>query len=262
MESSIESAPSMNNNSISVITINYNNKAGLEKTIESVVRQSNENFEYIIVDGNSSDGSIDVIEKNQSRISRSIIEKDSGIYDAMNKGIKASTGKYLLFMNSGDWFTSDSTLEEFASFIDEEIDIIYGDLLFIDTPNQTRRSNYPATLSFDYFTRRTLPHQATLIKRSVFETTGLYDTSYKIVSDWGLFCLAICKYQKSYKKVPLLVANFPTDGIGSRSAEERIRERKAFLDTHFKLFVEDYKKLNDLRSSLGVRILNKLFRFH
>ena len=251
----------MNSNSISVITINYNNKAGLEKTIESVAQQNHENFEYIVVDGQSSDGSIDVIKENQSSISRSIVEKDSGIYDAMNKGIRASTGKYLLFMNSGDWFTSSSTLKEFSSFIDEETDIIYGDLVFIDTSNKTSHSNYPVELSFDYFTRRTLPHQATLIKRSVFDTAGLYDTSYKIVSDWGLFCLAICKYQKSYKKVPLLVANFPTDGIGSRSVQERVRERERFLDTHFKLFVEDYKKFNDLRGSPGVRILNRLFGF-
>jgi hypothetical protein len=154
-------------------------------------------------------------------------------------------------------------LKEFASHTTDQTDIIYGDLNFLDIDNNSSKiSNYPSNLSFEYFTRRTLPHQATLIKRSLFEEIGLYDTSYKIVSDWGFFCLAICKYQKSYKKVPLVIANFPTDGIGSKQINARLDERKRFLNQHFKLFVDDYHEYSSLKNALPIRIVNKLFKYY
>ncbi|MDD2728585.1 glycosyltransferase family 2 protein [Malikia sp.] len=253
--------PNSISHKISVITINLNNKNGLEKTIQSITKQTYDYFEYIVVDGLSTDGSLDVIEDHKHKITKKIIEKDSGIYDAMNKGIRMATGEYLLFINSGDWLVSEDTLALLVSYTNDDTDIIYGNLSFHDPSNGSETiGSYPEKLTFKYFTHRSLPHQATLIKSILFEEVGLYDTSYKIVSDWGFFCLAICKHQKSYKKIPLTVSNFPLDGIGSTQVNLRSQERKDFLEKHFKLFIDDYATHKNLLLSPPVRIINKIFK--
>lgn len=251
----------MNTPKITVITINLNNKDGLKKTLKSISYQTYINFEYIVVDGNSNDGSLKVIEHNNSTIDKCIVEKDSGIYDAMNKGISASTGDYLLFINSGDWLVSHNTLEQLSKYALDNTDIIYGDIILHDAETQsTKTTNYPEELSFQYFRYRTLPHQATLIKRELFNEIGLYDTNMKIISDWAFFCLAICKYQKKYKKIPLLVCNFPTDGIGSTQIETRRREREYFLQDNFKLFNDDYRRFDNIRGNFFVKIINRFLK--
>ena len=134
---------------ISVITINYNNKEGLEKTIESVVNQSLQDFEYIVIDGNSTDGSQEILEKYTAKISHAVSEPDTGIYNAMNKGIKAATGEYILFLNSGDEFYATQSLEKAAEHLTGE-DIIYGNLDVHGESNSFIKE-YNAPLSFHYF---------------------------------------------------------------------------------------------------------------
>ena len=249
------------NYKISIITINLNNKDGLEKTMQSIAAQTYNDFEYIVIDGASTDGSLDAIENFKEKITKIVIEKDSGIYDAMNKGIRMATGEYLLFLNSGDWLASKNTMELLASYTGDNTDIIYGNISLYDpSDGSASDGNYPEKLTFKYFTHRSLPHQATLIKSSIFKEVGLYDTSYKIVSDWGFFCLAICKYQKSYKKIPLTVSNFSIDGIGSTQAKLRSQERKDFLNKHFKLFIDDYDTHKKLLLFPPIRIINKIFK--
>ena len=120
---------------ISIITVNYNDKDGLEKTIKSVLNQENTVFEYLVIDGNSADGSKDVIEKYKDKIDYWVSEPDSGIYNAMNKGILAATGDYLLFLNSGDWLYENDSIANVDKLILESKDIYFGNAICFFTNN-------------------------------------------------------------------------------------------------------------------------------
>ena len=165
-------------NKISVITINYNDKVGLKKTIDSVVNQSFKDFEFIVIDGASTDGSVSVIEENKNQIAYWVSEPDSGVYNAMNKGIKAATGDFVIFMNSGDCFYSNSVLEEVSSELTTDFDIYYGDNYKV-SPNSKRFKTYPDKLQFSFFYSSCINHQSTFIRRSLFEDHFYYNENYK-----------------------------------------------------------------------------------
>lgn len=158
---------------LSVITINYNNAEGLAKTMDSVFRQRFSDFEYIVIDGGSTDGSKDLIVNNQDKIAYWCSEKDSGIYNAMNKGIREASGEYLLFLNSGDFLHDFAVLEDIHPFLSGE-DIVYGDLLFVHGDGKEDLFVYPDVLSFEYFLERSLGHPAAFIKRALFGGVPLY----------------------------------------------------------------------------------------
>ncbi len=234
---------------IGVITINYNEKRGLEKTISSVSDQTFQNFEYIVIDGASTDSSVDVIAKHKSKINFSLSEKDSGIYNAMNKGIKAATAEYLIFMNSGDIFLDNATLAKAAELLDGT-DIIYGDIIWDDQiKNKHRREFFPSDLTFRFFVETSLPHQATFIKRSLFEKFGLYDESLKIVADWEFFLLSIIKNGASYKHIDLPICLYDQNGVSSNPANRQkvLAEKNRVLDEHFPLFYKDYDSIAQLQ---------------
>lgn len=177
---------------ISIITVNFNNAKGLERTINSVREQTYKEIEFIVIDGFSTDESKNIILKNQDIISYWISEKDNGIYDAMNKGIKVCSGDYVLFLNSGDFLTNRKIIRNI--FIRKYTeDLIVGRQLFINTKGKVGRSpklNYK-DFNITYFLSSTLPHQATFIKSSLFWKIGLYDTTYKVSADWVFWIKAI-----------------------------------------------------------------------
>ena len=154
----------------SVITVNLNNKDGLKTTIESVINQTvfNKNIEYIIIDGGSTDGSVDVIEKYKDKLHYYVSEKDNGIYEAMNKGVSHATGEYCLFLNSGDKFCENNVIEQALPHL--EGDFIYGNLML----NGKQKKMYPDSISVDYFSYESLPHPSSFIK-----TQLLRDNPYK-----------------------------------------------------------------------------------
>ena len=129
-----------NNAKISIVTINYNNPSGLKKTIESVVNQTWKNFEYIIIDGGSTNGDVDIIKSFDNQIDYWVSEPDKGIYNAMNKGIKKATGDFIIFINSGDNFTNSSVLEEVQSKLTSDFDIYYGDYYRIKSNSKRRKT--------------------------------------------------------------------------------------------------------------------------
>ena len=225
--------------SISVITINYNNSSGLRHTIESVRSQSHTPLEYIIIDGGSTDGSIQAIKENSDFIGWWVSQRDNGVYHAMNKGIAKAAGQYILFLNSGDYFNNHDSL---STLLNEEPaeDIIYGDLL-MRQDQHTWRKTHPDTLSFEYFLKDSLPHPASLIKRSLFETLGPYSEHYKIVSDWEFFMNAICKHSASYRHVPQPIVVFNEDGISSNSANDNLinAEKQQILSKQYSAFLSD-----------------------
>jgi glycosyltransferase involved in cell wall biosynthesis len=245
---------------ISVITINYNNKEGLAETIKSVISQSYREIEYIVIDGGSNDGSVDVIKQYAGHISFWASEKDHGIYHAMNKGIQKATGEYLLFLNSGDYLSKEDSLHKIATSSNGEA-IIYGDLI-VKTSDSSWIKTLPSTLSFDFFLKDCLPHSATLIKKALFDQAGLYNEQNKIVSDWEFFMNVICKFNADYKHIGEPISVFMEDGISSHPKNEQlILQEKEKVLQQYVAFLPDYKLLNELKSELNLIKLSRLHRF-
>ncbi|MES2567370.1 MAG: glycosyltransferase family 2 protein [Bacteroidota bacterium] len=257
---------------ISIVTINYNNRLGLKRTIESVLTQSWKDFEYIIIDGKSNDGSEEIIRQHEKEIAYWVSEKDSGIYHAMNKGIKRASGEYLLFLNSGDEFFSSTVLEDQNERINSE-DLIYFDILVKDNDKEFVKT-YPEKLSINYLFRDTLPHPATFIKRTLFEKIGLYDESLVIVSDWKFFISAVLKFNCTSKYVHSVLSVFYLDGISSNVENKALikAEKTAIFENEFSLIKEEADlsiqrrnqldelkgKVNAFKKTYGYRILKKL----
>lgn len=246
---------------LSIITINYNNALGLQKTIESVVNQSFTDFEFVVVDGGSSDESVEVIKKYESKITKWISEKDNGIYNALNKGIQLATGEYLLFLNSGDILYNNEVLKNNFNHLDGTA-IISFDIQVkgqgIDQINQ-----HPDEIQFSFLFDETLAHQSTVIQKKLFDQIGLYDESLKIVSDWKFFIEAITYHQASYKAVHDVLAVYFLDGISSSSEGSFLRkkERDEVLKNEFKLFYSDYmksKEMNQIFELNRYKMLTKL----
>ena len=237
---------------VSIITINFNNLEGLQRTVESVVNQTWQEFEYIVIDGGSTDGSKEYLECQKDRIDYWVSEKDSGIYNAMNKGIAIATGEYLLFLNSGDNLINDFVLEKNNHYLSIK-DIIYFGLQFKDEV-RSLDCFYPKKLSFSFFIHDTLPHPATFIRKSIFEkVSGLYDENLKIVSDWKFFIESICRYNVSYMGVDVILSTFYEDGISSdcRNKDLIEFERVQVLKNNFGSYYSDIKELKGLREVMA-----------
>lgn len=236
---------------LSIITINLNNLEGLKKTMRSVFGQTWQQFEYIVIDGGSTDGSKAYIESNGNQIEYWVSEKDSGIYNAMNKGIQAATGKYLLFLNSGDFFINEEVLMESFNFLNS-YELIYFNIQVSEGANTFIKS-YPKELYFSYFVHESLPHPATFIKSTLFKKIGLYDESLKIVADWKFFILSVCKFNASYLQVDMTLSTFSLDGLSSYPESREIikHEKKEILESDFSLFMKDLNRLNQLESLIS-----------
>lgn len=227
---------------ISIITINYNDQEGLKKTMTSVFDQTFKSIEYIIIDGGSTDGSKEYIEAHQDSLAYWVSELDTGIYNAMNKGIDKATGEYLLFLNAGDWLYTKDALANFVNkmILNPNMDIYYGNINIVDKTEWIKE--YPKDLSFSYFVKHALPHPASLIRKNCFEN-NYYDESLKIISDWKFFVIGICKYNFTYENVEVVLSSFVLDGISSTNPELVQKEREIVLTKDFPLFMNDYYEL-------------------
>jgi len=236
---------------ISIITVNLNDVEGLKRTMTSVFEQTWQEFEYIVIDGDSTDGSKEYIESHKDKIDYWVSEQDSGIYNAMNKGIKAATGEYLLFLNSGDHFYNELVLEQNYTCI-KDYDLVYFNINVIEDKNEYIRY-FPEHLVFSYFIKFTLPHQATFIKSSLFEKVGYYDESLKIVSDWKFFVESICIFNASYFKIEKVLSTHYLNGISTNPENWHIvlEERKKILEAGFNAFIEDSNQLYEYRQELA-----------
>ena len=205
---------------ISIITVNYNNCNGLQKTIKSVLGQNYNNIEYIIIDAGSTDGSVELIKETSSSYPDSITywssEKDSGIYDGMNKGIRQATGDYCLFLNSGDWLYSSKTLSKVFENTEYVEDLIIGRQVHYSKLGYPQSRHYHVDeMDKFYFYADTLPHQCTFIKTSLLEKIGGYHTDYKIVSDWIFWYEAVSLFDAKAIAVNVFVAIQEKGGVSS-----------------------------------------------
>lgn len=229
---------------LSIITINYNNAQGLEKTIRSIVEQTITDFEYIVIDGGSEDGSTDVINKYEDRIDYWVSEPDKGIYNAMNKGIRQAKGEYILFVNSGDTLYDDNAIENIFSY-PLISDLVYGDLHRILADGDTDIVRMPDKIDVKYLLYSTLTHPTTLIRRNLFEKYGLYREDLKIVSDWAFFLKLIAFTNITRQHIPVIVATFSMDGISSREDDLMMQERLKVIKESFSFELLEMYELYD-----------------
>ena len=198
---------------LSIVTINYNNRDGLRKTIDCVVNQTCPDFEYIVIDGGSTDGSVDVIKQYADKINYWVSEPDKGIYNAMNKGISAAKGEYLNFMNSGDCFFDNTSVSNFND-INANEDIVFGNMIDSITGKRMGCIATDKITAADFFTA-SLPHQASFIRRQMFEKYGFYDERFKIASDWKFFFEVIVLKNASIKYTNTIFAKYGNSGIST-----------------------------------------------
>lgn len=242
----------------SIITINYNNCDGLRQTIESVIHQTYSDYEYIVIDGGSTDGSVELIKEYEDYIDYWVSEPDKGIYHAMNKGILKAHGDYLNFMNSGDFFYDSNVLEKVEPFL--TTDIIQGNLYNRTTQQFSYRCNKKITMRFFY--ESALDHQACFFHKNLFYNS-LYDENYKIVSDW-LFCMKKIIFEnKQICNIPVNVASFEGNGITDNTPQLNIEEREQVLHSLLPpLILSDYEYFKGKDSTVLELIpqFNKTYR--
>jgi len=222
---------------ISIITINYNNLNGLIKTIQSVLSQTNNDFEYIIIDGGSTDGSKEFLQENSSSFDFWVSEPDNGIYDAMNKGINQAKGEYLLFLNSGDIFSGSHVLMTFVNSNPIE-DILYGRTFFSIDDQIVSEKTYPSTLTGMELFEYTINHQSTFYSSKVFKSHE-YDSTYSMLADWVLMLDLIFKEQISYRRLDFNICIYDLTGYSSRPENSQImnQERTRYLELNSNIFI-------------------------
>lgn len=242
---------------LSIITVNFNNAEGLQRTIKSVLEQQYENLEFIVIDGNSTDSSLQVIKEYEANITQWISEPDTGAYNAMNKGISLAKGKYVLFLNSGDYFYASEVLKE-NNFNFSESDLICFDIEVLGS-GKSFIKKHPDELRLSYLFNKTFAHQSTLIKRTLFDRVGFYDESLKIVADWKFFIHATVHFRCTYKAVHNVLSVYNLDGMSAtaKGTFTRRSEREKILNDDFSLFLEDYQNLKKLETN-RFKILDEL----
>ena len=246
----------MNCKKLSIITINYNNKSGLLKTIESIVNQTFQDFEFIIIDGGSTDGSLEIIKEFSNNIDYWVSEPDSGIYNAMNKGVLVATGEYCNFMNSGDCFYDRYIL---GTIFKHETS---ADILIGKARAPQRILLPPENPTFNYFyTRKPLNHQAAFIKRQLLIKYPYDEINLKIVSDWKFFIDALIIDNCSYKSIDEFVVKFDDKGIGSSDLNYNIYEQSNVIKSAiYPRILEDYNRIQYL-DSVVLRMAIPIARF-
>lgn len=249
---------------LSIITINYNNAEGLRKTMESVFNQVYRDFEYIVIDGASKDESVDVIRPYALQAEglrfKWISEPDSGIYEAMNKGVRMANGEYVLMLNSGDYLVDDHVIENISPELDGT-DIVQGNNIEERDGEMFRNRGYgKSNIDLYDVLKGHFLHQASFCKRDLFDKYGYFDESYRSGADTKFFMACLGRYDATFKYVDIDVTNFDLTGISSDNSDKWVQCRKEELNriieelfSHriFSFMLENDKKVrlyNDLHA--------------
>lgn len=206
---------------VSIITLNYNNLSGLRRTLPSVLMQTYDEYELIVVDGGSTDGSKEYIE-SLNRIDRWVSEPDDGIYNAMNKAVGMANGEFCIFMNSGDMFFSPTSLEEAVPYLGDG-DFYTGSAVFIDNSNAYPNIP-PETMSVEFLMNDALNHQSTFNRTAVLKSHP-FNEKLKIMSDWELFLEEWYFNKRTYCSIPVRVAVYFMDGVSAVNRFAALEER-------------------------------------
>jgi len=240
---------------LSIITINRNNLDGLRKTVESVLSQTWKEFEYIVVDGASTDGSVDYIRENKDLLSYWVSEPDNGVYQAMNKGILQSNGEYLLFLNSGDCLVDKDVLNLvfskpcIADILCGKCNVVNSDGVIVWT------SNPPENITFGFLYHQGLGHQSTFIKRSLFDKIGLYREDFKYNSDIDFWYKSIIIQQCTTAALSIIVANYDNQGISSLECHSNAYKKEMndiLSQSNFLKYLPDYESADKEKEKMSL----------
>ncbi|NLR90495.1 glycosyltransferase family 2 protein [Flammeovirga agarivorans] len=243
---------------VSIITASYNNKETLQQTINSVLSQDYSNIEYIIVDGGSTDGTIEMVSSYGKRIDTFISEPDKGIYDALNKGIKHATGDVVGFMHSDDFFASTYVISQLVeTFKRNKVDAVYGDLHYVnaDNPYKIIRNWVSSDFTFSKLSKGWMPPHPTLyLKNECYKKYGLYNTNLRIAADYELILRYFGKYKVSSSYMPVTMVKMRIGGASNQN-----------IKAIWKKLKEDYWALNNNNvgglSTLILKNLSKVTQF-
>ena len=213
----------------SVITISLNAGDTIKKTCESICSQTFRDFEWIVIDGQSTDGTLEFLDYYSEEISILISERDSGIYNAMNKGIAHASGDYCVFMNAGDSFYDENTLSHVAKYADSEL--LYGDVVLksegpVLSCKNEKIIKYPEHLTGNFFLKNTLSHQSSFYKRNLFEEYGGYDQAFKIAGDYEMFVRLLKKHNISSRYIARPLSLYFLGGISNDLKFRSLRKRE------------------------------------
>ncbi len=244
---------------VSILTVSYNSQKTIEDTIKSVLQQDYPNIEYIIVDGNSSDSTMDTIAKHSSGISKVISEPDKGIYDAMNKGVNLATGDLIGILNSDDFYASDNVISQVVELISKEgTDSLYADLVYVDAENTEKVTRKWVSGKYKHGKFKwgwMPPHPTFFVKKSVYEKFGTFNTELKSAADYEFMLRVLHKEKTSVSYLPKLTVRMRAGGVSNASFKHRIRANK-----------EDRKawELNGIQPyffTLFLKPIRKIFQF-
>ena len=253
------------NKKLSIVTINYNNLEGLIKTMESVVNQTWKEFEFIVIDGGSTDGSAAYIESQSGNIDYWVSEKDAGIYNAMNKGIARATGQYVAFINSGDCFLSVSTLQLCETiFSNYHADVFYGQIKFDDALTERTRV-YPTKLTLAYLQNMVINHQACFFLLDTLLKFNSYNEEYKLAADYHYY-LKLYVNGKTFHPILFPTIKYDVTGVSSVQMDNyRIEMKQVWDDTVPSLLFETENKymqlLSTIRNSKLLKVAFQVMRY-
>lgn len=223
----------------SIITINFNNKEGLRKTLDSVVCQTFADYELIVIDGGSTDGGAALLEEYGKYITFGVSEPDKGVYNAQNKGVQHASGEYCIFMNSGDSFYSNDVLECVAKELKEGIDIAVGNTYFYKNESENRYAYAPEYITL-WRVYIGINHQSAFIKRQLL-LNNPYDETLKICADWKFWLQELVKNERSYQHLNKIVAQYDLNGV-SYNEDTRLAEEHSVMQQLFpQAIVREYE---------------------
>jgi len=239
---------------VSIITVCRNAENTIENTIKSVISQTHPDIEYIIIDGKSEDTTVSVINKYIDKVGFFISEKDSGVYNAMNKGIRAATGDILFFLNANDYLYDENVVKDMVNFFKKsKAEIVFGNIQFLDENGKIKENRDYSTVDKLFLTSECVCHQCIFYKSSVFEKCGLYNENYKIAADYDLNLNAIIKNRLKTCYYERRISKFTLGGFSNSDNTES--QRLCHLEIK-----EVQQKYFAKRHFLGNKVLNKTFR--
>ena len=204
---------------VSIITVVYNNHSTIDHAIKSVLIQDHPNIEYIMVDGKSTDGTVEKIYEHKQFITHFISESDKGIYDAMNKGLKLATGDIIGILNSDDFYTDTTIISQVVQeFQTKQVDLVFGDIVFVKPDNLDKITRYYSSANFHpkKFAWGWMPaHPSCFLRREIYEKYGYFETDYKIAADYEILTRFMAKYNISYSYIPKVLVKMRMGGVSS-----------------------------------------------
>ena len=209
---------------VSIITVVYNASKTIEQTIRSVLNQTYPNIEYIVIDGGSTDGTVDIIRKFLEKIDIFVSEKDDGLYDAMNKGIKLASGEIIGILNSDDTYTENAVSLVVDNFKNRQIDILYGNALLVDEASEI--GLYDCSDIEQIWYRMAIPHPSTFVKKEIYDKYGVFDIQYQIAADYDLMLRLYCEGVR-FSHINEILTRFRTGGMSVVRLNEVTEETHA-----------------------------------